>query len=433
MKNLSRILWGYALYMIGGAFFLMLPIAHKSGVGLPFIDALFVSASAISTTGLTPVSAAEFSFIGQVGLMMMLFVGGLGYMTFGAFLALTIHGTLSTQQHGILKSAFALPSELNVKQFVFSTGIYALVVQLLGAFALYFVFQDDPRANPIFSSLFHSISIFTTAGFSIYPNGVETYVLNTAFNVITIIVAILGSLGFIVATDVASVVRGQRQRLTFTTKIILTMTFGILFVSTALVYLFGDYTIGDSWWQTIMVIMFENTNAMTTSGFSTINLSQVSIGFLMVLMMILTIGGAPSGTAGGIKVTTVSAIFAAVHSFTRGSKQTYLMGRKIPDTRVQQAFSNFVIYIVSLVSGILLLFFIEPDINPLFLMFEAASALGTTGMSAGITSSLTTLAKFVLIVLMYMGRVGVFTVAAVILVRSRQRQSSAYADADVAV
>ena len=229
MKNLSRILWGYALYMIGGAFFLMLPIAHKSGVGLPFIDALFVSASAISTTGLTPVSAAEFSFIGQVGLMMMLFVGGLGYMTFGAFLALTIHGTLSTQQHGILKSAFALPSELNVKQFVFSTGIYALVVQLLGAFALYFVFQDDPRANPIFSSLFHSISIFTTAGFSIYPNGVETYVLNTAFNVITIIVAILGSLGFIVATDVASVVRGQRQRLTFTTKNILNMTFGIIY------------------------------------------------------------------------------------------------------------------------------------------------------------------------------------------------------------
>ena len=365
--------------------------------------------------------------------MMMLFVGGLGYMTCGAFLALTIHGTLSTQQYGILKSAFALPSELNVKQFVFSTGIYALVVQLLGAFALYFVFQDDPRANPIFSSLFHSISIFTTAGFSIYPNGVETYVLNTAFNVITIIVAILGSLGFIVATDVASVFVCQRERLTFPTKIILTMTFGILFVSTALVYLFGDYTIGDSWWQTIMVIMFENTNAMTTSGFSTINLSQVSIGFLMVLMMILTIGGAPSGTAGGIKVTTVSAIFAAVHSFTRGSKQTYLMGRKIPDTRVQQAFSNFVIYIVSLVSGILLLFFIEPDINPLFLMFEAASALGTTGMSAGITSSLTTLAKFVLIVLMYMGRVGVFTVAAVILVRSRQRQSSAYADADVAV
>ncbi|MGL6228061.1 MAG: potassium transporter TrkG, partial [Culicoidibacterales bacterium] len=231
MKNLWRILWGYALYILGGAFFLMLPIAHQSGVGLPFIDALFVSASAISTTGLTPVSAAEFSIVGQVGLMMMLFVGGLGYMTFSAFIALTIHGTMSTQQHGILKSAFALPKELNVRQFVFSTGIYAIVVQLLGAIALFFVFKDDPRANPIFSSLFHSISIFTTAGFSIYPNGVESYVLDTAFNVITILVAIFGSLGFIVATDVASVLRGQRKQITFTTRIILLMTFGILFLS----------------------------------------------------------------------------------------------------------------------------------------------------------------------------------------------------------
>ncbi|MGL4973502.1 MAG: TrkH family potassium uptake protein [Culicoidibacterales bacterium] len=431
MKNLWRILWGYALYILGGAFFLMLPIAHQSGVGLPFIDALFVSASAISTTGLTPVSAAEFSIVGQVGLMMMLFVGGLGYMTFSAFIALTIHGTMSTQQHGILKSAFALPKELNVRQFVFSTGIYAIVVQLLGAIALFFVFKDDPRANPIFSSLFHSISIFTTAGFSIYPNGVESYVLDTAFNVITILVAIFGSLGFIVATDVASVLRGQRKQITFTTRIILLMTFGILFLSTALVFLFGDYTIGETWWQTVMVIMFENTNAMTTSGFSTINLSQVSIGFLMVLMIILTIGGAPSGTAGGIKVTTASAIFAAVRSFAKGDKQAKLMGRAIPDTRVQQAFSNFVIYIVSLVTGILIIFFIEPDINPLYLMFEAASALGTTGMSAGITADLSSLSKLILVILMYMGRVGVFTVAAAIVVQNRKRETSAYADVAV--
>ncbi|MGL5296249.1 MAG: TrkH family potassium uptake protein [Culicoidibacterales bacterium] len=433
MKNLGRILLGYALYMLGGALFLMLPIAHKSGVGLPFIDALFVSASAISTTGLTPVSAADFSLVGQIGLMIMLFVGGLGYMTFSAFITLTIHGTMSTQQHGVLKSAFALPKEMNVKQFIFSTGIYALTVQLLGALALFFVFQGDSRANPAFSALFHSISIFTTAGFSIYPNGVESYVLNTAFNVITIVVAIFGSLGFIVATDIASVIRGQRKTITFTTKIILIMTFGILFISTALVFLFGDYQIGDTWWQTIMVIMFENTNAMTTSGFSTINLSNVSIGFLMVLMIILTIGGAPSGTAGGIKITTVSAIFAAVRSFAKGSKQALLMGRSIPDTRVQQAFSNFVIYVGSLAIGILLMFFIEPDMNPLYLMFEAASALGTTGMSAGITADLSSLAKLVLIVLMYMGRVGVFTVATVIVVRSRQRENRRSTYEDVAV
>lgn len=433
MKNFWRILYGYALYMLGGAFFLMLPIAHESGVGLPFIDALFVSASAISTTGLTPVSAAEFSLVGQVGLMIMLFVGGLGYMTFSAFITLTIHGTLSTQQHGVLKSAFALPKELNVKQFIFSTGVYAVTIQLLGALALFFVFQNDPRANPAFSALFHSISIFTTAGFSIYPNGVESYVLHTGFNIITILVAIFGSLGFIVATDIAGVIRGHRRNITFTTKIILIMTFGILFISTAIVFLFGNYTIGDSWWQTIMVIMFENTNAMTTSGFSTINLSQVSIGFLMVLMVILTIGGAPSGTAGGIKITTISAIFAAVRSFAKGSKQAQLMGRTIPDTRVQQAFSNFSIYIATLVIGIMLMFFIEPDINPLYLMFEAASALGTTGMSAGITASLSSLSKFVLIVLMYMGRVGVFTVATAIVVRSRQKQHQPRTYEDVAV
>ncbi|MGL4952817.1 MAG: potassium transporter TrkG, partial [Culicoidibacterales bacterium] len=238
-------------------------------------------------------------------------------------------------------------------------------------------------------------------------------------------------LGFIVATDVSSVLRGQRKQITFTTKIILLMTFGILFLSTALVFLFGDYTIGETWWQTVMVIMFENTNAMTTSGFSTINLSQVSIGFLMVLMIILTIGGAPSGTAGGIKVTTVSAIFAAVRSFAKGDKQAKLMGRAIPDTRVQQAFSNFVIYIVSLIVGILIIFFIEPDINPLYLMFEAASALGTTGMSAGITADLSSLSKLILVILMYMGRVGVFTVAAAIVVQNRKRETSVYADVAV--
>ncbi|MGL6249177.1 MAG: potassium transporter TrkG, partial [Culicoidibacterales bacterium] len=160
MNRAWRILVGYLLYIIFGTVMFMLPISQISGQGLDFIDALFVAVSGISTTGLAPMTLDTFTFFGQFVLMTLVFFGGIGYMTFSAFISISIRGSMSTEQHSVLRRTFALPKEMDLRQFILNIGIYAIIVQIIGAIFLFFVFQDDPRVNPVWSAIFHSVSTF---------------------------------------------------------------------------------------------------------------------------------------------------------------------------------------------------------------------------------------------------------------------------------
>lgn len=409
----------------------MLPISQVSGVGLPFTDALFIAVSGISTTGLSPIPLVEMTFLGQFVLMTLIFFGGIGYMTFSAFISLSVRGAMSTDQDQVLRQTFVLPKEIHLRQFVTNIGIYALVVQVIGAILFYLVLQDDPRANPVWSAIFHSVSTFATAGFSLYPDNFESYVNNGALNLVVSLVAILGALGFIVATDVVSVLRGQRKSITLTTRVILWLMFGFLTISTLLMMFFGNINQGTGLYQDFLISSFQNINAMTTAGYNTIPLADVSGSFVFMLMLLMIVGGAPSGTAGGMKLTTVSAVFAAVRAFIFGDPQIKLLNRAIPMERVRIAIATAVIYMIMLASGCLLVLIAEPDLGMNELIFEVVSALGTVGLSLGVTAELGYIGKFVIILMMYMGRVGVLTIITTVLVQHRKRVQAQYEDVAV--
>lgn len=421
MNKAWRILVGYGLYIVFGTIMFMLPMSQISGVGLDFVDALFVAVSGISTTGLAPMSIDTFTFFGQFVLMTLIFFGGLGYMTFSAFVSISIRGSMSTNQDSILRKTFALPKEMNLRQFILNIGIYAIAVQIIGAILFFFVFQDDPRANPVWSAIFHSVSTFGTAGFSLYPNSFESYVGSGYLNFTVNLIALLGALGFIVATDVIAFARGQRKAITFTTQIILWLMFSFLGLSTAIVMLFGNISQGNGVYADFLIASFQNMNAITTAGYNSVPLANVSHGFAFVMIILMVIGGAPSGTAGGLKLTTVSATYAAIKSFVTGDTQVKLFHRAIPMEKAKIAVATTFVYLGLLFIGFLILLFVEPDLGFTELLFEATSGIGTVGLSMALTAELGVAGKFVIIFLMYAGRVGVLTVLTTMIVKNRRK------------
>ncbi|MGL4624363.1 MAG: TrkH family potassium uptake protein [Culicoidibacterales bacterium] len=428
MNRTWRILVGYLIYIVFGTIVFMLPVSQVSGEGLPFIDALFVAVSGISTTGLSPIPLVDMTFLGQFVLMTLIFLGGIGYMTFSAFISLSIRGSISTDQHQVLRQSFALPKDINLRQFVANIGIYALIVQIIGAILLFFIFQDDPRANPIWSAVFHSVSTFATAGFSLYPDNFESYVNHGALNLVINLIAILGALGFIVATDVMSVLRGQRKSITLTTRVILWIMFGFLATSTLLMMFFGGISQGEGLYQDFLISSFQNINAMTTAGYNTVPIADISGSFIFMLIILMVVGGAPSGTAGGMKITTISAVFAAVRAFIFGDTQIKLLQRAIPMERVRIAIATAMVYLTMLAGGYLLLLIVEPNLGFQELLFEATSALGTVGLSMNLTAELDYVGKLVIILMMYMGRVGVLTIMTTVLVQHRKKVQAQYED-----
>ncbi|MGL4624364.1 MAG: TrkH family potassium uptake protein [Culicoidibacterales bacterium] len=431
MNSTWRILVGYLLYIAFGTIMFMLPMSQVSGEGLSVVDALFIAVSGISGTGLSPIPVTDMTIIGQVVLLTLIFFGGLGYMTFTAFISVSIRGTMTTSQHKVMRKTFALPNDINLGQFVLNIGIYALIVQIIGAILLFFVFQDDPRANPVWSAIFHSVSSFGTAGFSIYPNGLESYSMNGALNLIVSTICLLGSIGFIVATDVGSVLRGHRQRITLTTRVVLILMATFISGAIGLMLFFGGVDQGEGLYHNFLITSFHVVNAITSAGFNTIPLAEISGSFALILMILMTIGGAPSGTSGGMKITTISAVFAAIRSFIVGDKQVTMLKRVIPQERVRVALSTATVYMTMLLVGYLLLLLVEGDLGFRELLFEAVSGLGTAGLSMGITSQLGDLGKLVIALMMYMGRVGVLTIMATILVQNRKRVDIQYEDVAV--
>ncbi|MGL6228267.1 MAG: TrkH family potassium uptake protein, partial [Culicoidibacterales bacterium] len=330
--------------------------------------------------------------------------------------------------HSVLRRTFALPKEMNLRQFVVNIGIYALIVQLIGAIFLFFVFKDDPRANPVWSAIFHSVSTFGTAGFSLYPNNFESYLGDGLLNLVISTIALLGALGFIVATDVIGVARGQKKGLTFTTKVILSLMAIFLGVSTVITMFLGNISQGQGWYQDFLIASFQNINAMTTAGYNTVPLANISNGFIFILIVLMVIGGAPSGTAGGLKITTVSATYAAVRAFIKGDSQIKLLNRAIPQERAKMAIATAFVYLSLLFIGFTILLFVQPEMGFKELLFEATSGLGTVGLTMGITSQLNPAGKLVIIFLMYAGRVGVLTILTSITIHQRKKQQLKYED-----
>lgn len=312
---------GYLSYSLLGFIILSLPFSRL--VSVPFVDNLFVAVSAISTTGLSPVNVSStYSLFGQFIILLLIQIGGIGYMTFGSFIILSIKSNIQSDREEVHKTAFSLPKEFVISKFIRSIVVYTLVIELIGAILLYFAFIGDSRANPIWSAIFHSVSSFCTAGFSLYSNSFESYANVLYLNSVVFMLSILGAVGYIVMVDVWLVIKGKKDTITFTSKVIMSITTILLAFGTGSLWFesfLGNGAINGE--SAFLKSFFQAMTALTTVGFNTVPIGDLQSSSLFVLMILMIIGASPSGTGGGIKSTTVSAIFGVLGSVFSKNKE----------------------------------------------------------------------------------------------------------------
>lgn len=409
------VVMGYMSYIFIGFILLCLPLMHKNYVHT--LDNLFIATSAVSTTGLTTVTVCnDYNFWGQLVILALIQLGGIGYMTFSSFVILSTKKYMDDRAKNIAQTVFSIPKNFKIEKFIISVISFSAIVELVGAIGLFFVFSNAGIENPIWKAIFHSVSAFCTAGFSLFPNSFEGLANNFGLNSIIATLSLTGAMGFIVCVDIWRLIRGKVKHITLTTKVILSMTFCLLAIGGILMFLTESYGGGLRPENRILFSFFQSMTALTTVGFNTFTVSAMSKSAIMLICILMIIGASPSGTGGGLKTTTFSAIWGLMKSTVRGDKNVRIWGATVPEDRVRTAVATLSFYISTLVIGTYLLTLTE---NGTFLdiFFEAASALGTVGLSMGITTALTVLGKLVIILMMYIGRVGPLTFGTALYVK----------------
>lgn len=408
MHPLKLLVFGYVGYIAVGWTLLCLPWSHTS-CGATALDHLFSATSAVSTTGLATVGTPDtYTFFGQLIILTLIQLGGIGYMTLGSFILLARQQELPKQREKIARLAFVLPAGFKIKAFIRNVVIFTLVIEVLGATGLFFAFRSAGVQQPLWQAIFHSVSAFCTAGFSLFPDSLEQFSANFWVNAIITILSVLGAIGFLVMNDLFASLSGRRHQVTLTTRIILHATAWSLVIGCVGIFLLEPAYKDLSNENRLMASFFQSMSALTTVGFNTKPIGDFAHApvFLMLLLMIL--GASPSGTGGGLKSTSVSAAFATVLSTLKGRSRVTFWGCEVPEHRLTMAFSSVVFYISVFFIGGLALLALQPE--PIAdVLFEAASALGTVGLSRGITGDLTPLSKCVVILLMFIGRIGPIT------------------------
>jgi len=396
---------GYLIYALIGWFLLCLPFSH-AGKYIPAIDNLFSSVSALSTTGLVTTSTGDdYSIWGQLIILLLIQVGGIGYMTLGSFIVLSHSDWITYRRKDITKAVFSLPDNIDIRQFVRSVIIFTIVIETTGSIALYFAFSAIGTPSPLWSAIFHSVSAFCTAGFSLYGNSMEGFRTNISINCIIACLSYLGAIGFIVALDAWMVMTRQSRRITLTSKVILVSTLWLSIIGIVLFFLGEPAIRGLPFHDRFMTSCFQVMSALTTVGFNSIPIDKLSRASLFLIIMLMIIGASPSGTGGGLKATTFSAVIGVVRSAIRGLDRVYYWGREIPPERIWIAFASLGFYLFFVATGCYVLSLTE-DFGFEAIFFEVASGLGTVGLSTGITASLSPVGKLVIIFLMFIGRLG---------------------------
>jgi trk system potassium uptake protein len=427
---------GYLFLSAAGAFILMLPVSSYSGEYTSFLDALFTSVSGVTTTGLIVVDTGTyFNRFGQTVIMVLFQVGGLGYMLFVALAVLLSGRGLSMSYRIMLRESVNRPSNFDLIKFIKVIIILTLIIELVGFAALaFFLSFYFPPGEAMYSALFHSISAFTTAGFSIYADSFIGFKGDVLFNIIIIALIITGGAGFFVLYDLYSFTVGKKQsgrrRLTTHTKLILST--GLMLNITGILLLFileGDKFSG-SLNERALISIFQSLTASSTAGFNTIDIGSLSLGSLYYLLILMFVGAGPGGTAGGIKLTTFAIILFSVFNEISTKRNLPVFKRSIAFKTIRKAFAIGALSLLWLLFAVLVLSISEEQ-EFIKSVFEVTSALGTVGLSTGITAGLSISGKIILIITMLIGRIGPLAIGLSVI--KQDRLAIRYAEDEVLV
>ena len=400
------LLFGYLGCVIAGWVLLALPAAQAPGTQTGALDHLFTAVSAVSTTGLVTVSpSGAYSRFGELTILLLIQIGGIGYMTFGSAVVLARGRRLSGARERLLSSDFSMPKAFRLDEFVRGVLVFTFAAELAGMLALWALFAQAGVPDAAYQAAFHAVSAFCTAGFSLFDMSLEAFRADFWVNVVIAALSYGGAIGFIVVVDAWRVLVGRQPALTFTSRIILHLTAVLTVAGTAGLFLVEPSLAALPPAERLLASFFQAMTAFTTVGFNTMPISALAQGAMLLVVLLMLVGASPSGTGGGLKTTTLTAVYAVMRSTLRGRPATTFWGRLVPPERVAAATASLAFYCLVLIAGLFVLTLTEPADFRL-LVFEATSALGTVGLSMGITGDLTALGKLALIGLMFAGRLG---------------------------
>jgi trk system potassium uptake protein TrkH len=417
---------GFLGVILLGAVLLYLPVSNTQPIA--FTDALFTSATSVCVTGLvTVVPASQFTLFGKVILLLLIQIGGLGVIACGTLFLFLLNKKITIQERVVLKEAYGADRLGGIVRLVRKVILGTFAVE--GAGAVLYAFQFIPEyglVRGIGYSVFHAVSAFCNAGIDILGSGsLSSYVTNPVINVTTILLIILSGIGFTVWFDVIDnnrrLIRGEVPkrwwftRLRLQSKLAIMMTVFLILAGTVFVFL-AEYgnpdTIGElSMGQKLMASMFQSVTTRT-AGFCTVSQGALHTESKLFCAILMFIGGSPGGTAGGVKTTTFAMLFLACLTFVRGGNDTECMGRKITVANFRTGFAVVMVAFAVFIAGTIAVLFLEPDSILLEnVIYETASAVGTVGLTADLTPRLCRASQYVLMVMMYIGRLGPLTMA----------------------
>ena len=411
LSSAQIIIFGFAGAILIGTALLMLPISSASGVMTSFSDSIFTATSAVCVTGLVVQdTAAYWSMFGQLVILILIQIGGLGVVTIAVATALVSGRKIGLMQRNTLKEAI---SAQKVGGIVRLTGFIlkaTFLIELMGAIPLAFVFCKDFGAKGVWLGLFHSISAFCNAGFDLMGtvspfSSLTAYSSRSTVNITIILLIIVGGIGFLVWEDIKTN-KWHIKKYRMQSKVVLSATAFLIIVPFIYFYLCEfDCMPGP---ERLYTSLFQAVTPRT-AGFNTADLTQLSGVGKTITILLMLIGGSPGSTAGGMKTTTIAVlVFSSISVF--GKKDNVeCFNRRIPDVAIKNASAIFLMYLVLFTGGGLAISSIEK--LPLSVcLFETASAIGTVGLSLGITPSTGDLSRVILITLMFFGRVGGLTI-----------------------
>lgn len=411
LSSFQIIIFGFAAVILIGTFLLMLPLSAKSGQVTPFNEALFTSTSAVCVTGLIVHDTATYwSVFGQAVILILIQIGGLGVVTLAASIALISGKKISLMQRSTMQEAIAAPKLGGIVKLTGFIIKITFAVELLGAVVMAPVFCNDFGLKGIWMAVFHSISAFCNAGFDIMGtpdnkfSSLTAYANHPVINITVMLLIIVGGIGFLTWEDIKTH-RLHLKLYRMQSKVILTISAILIFLP-ALYFFFFQYN-NDAMDKRIFSSMFQAV-APRTAGFNTTDLTAITGAGQYIIIILMLIGGSPGSTAGGMKTTTVAVLFSNALAVFRRKEESHFFKRRIDDSIIKHAATVLMLYITLFSAGALIINIAE-GIPISSCLFETASAIGTVGLTLGITPSLGVVSQGVLILLMFFGRVGGLT------------------------
>ena len=406
LNGTQATLFSFLLAILAGSILLSLPVSAADGHAVPYMDALFTAATSVCVTGLVTVPTfSTWSGFGQAVILLLIQIGGLGVITILSGVLITLHRRIGLGARMLIQDAFNLNTLSGMVRFVKNVILGTFAVEGAGALLYMLVFVPQYGARGVWMAVFNAVSAFCNAGMDVIgPSSLYAYVSHPLVNAVTCLLIVLGGLGYIVWWDVLRAVRGVKKQGLRSLKT-LTLHSKIALSATALLIALGALPLG----QQLQAALFQSVTTRT-AGFATVPQENLRNPTALLSLLLMFIGGSPVGTAGGVKTVTVVVLAASALAAIRNKRDTVLFHRTVPRQAVAKAVAvtgmSFAICFLST-----LLLSAAADANALDILYEAVSATATVGLTRGLTPTLSAWGKLIIIVTMYLGRVGPISLA----------------------